>query len=409
MSWAAVVSNRKPPLHKHHGTALEKPMDRVNVQPHLIDQFNEVERRTQVLRKVPPSTTTVSILNDLKVQCEGPLSDVVDAVVQEPLDRRRFYIRYKTVELKRASARRGFKIGNITIPPERADVQGYIPDVPHYMSEEDVIGILSRYGEVINGRFATYEDTGIRCGGFNFELDLHSYQRLPRTLQVLNDTLTLKLRNDIMTCMYCDKVGHIQRHCRKKLADQMAKADLELQQQQQQLTVDDFMDDEPPFQHHQAENNSSIPHEVINPPAPMLTPIPHNPGTPLTTSPSEAFHVAPGQGTPASQHTEPPKGSANPINPVYQSKIDMDFSITYEAMEAKLKQLIQVEFTNSKMKHFPTIETLTEEQYATVKDSAWTQVINKLKMNYDRHGIYTPFMEERERRLRAINENNTKS
>ena len=87
----------------------------------------------------------------------------------------------------------------------------------------------------------------------------------------------------------------------------------------------------------------------------------------------------------------------------------MDFSITYEAMEAKLKQLIQVEFTNSKMKHFPTIETLTEEQYATVKDSAWTQVINKLKMNYDRHGIYTPFMEERERRLRAINENNTKS
>ena len=85
MSWAAVVSNRKPPLHKHHGTALEKPMDRVNVQPHLIDQFNEVERRTQVLRKVPPSTTTVSILNDLKVQCEGPLSDVVDAVVQEPL------------------------------------------------------------------------------------------------------------------------------------------------------------------------------------------------------------------------------------------------------------------------------------------------------------------------------------
>merc|ERR1712131_194347 len=104
--------------------------------------------------------------------------------------------------------------------------------------------------------------------------------------------------------------------------------------------------------------------------------------------------------------TEPPKCSANPINPVCQSKIDMDFSITYEDMEAKLKQLFHVEFTNSKIKHFPTIETLREEQYATVQDSVWTQVINKLKKNYYKHGIYTPFMEERERRLRVINEHN---
>ena len=102
-----------------------------------MERLNEVERRTQVLRKLPPTTTTISILDNLKQQCEVAINDVVEAVVQDSLDRRRFYIRYRTVELKRTNARRGFTIGEIQIPPERADVQGFIPDLPHYVTRDD--------------------------------------------------------------------------------------------------------------------------------------------------------------------------------------------------------------------------------------------------------------------------------
>ena len=155
-------------------------------------------------------------MDDLKQQCEVPIKDVVEAVVQDSLDRRRFYIRYRTVELKRANARRGFTIGEIQIPPERADVKGFIPDLPHYVTHEDAVGILSKYGDVVSGNFKTYQDTDIRCGGFDFELDLHVNKRLPGTIKILNDVFTLKLKNDIMVCSYCDKFGHLHRHCRQK-------------------------------------------------------------------------------------------------------------------------------------------------------------------------------------------------
>ena len=123
MTWATVVRGHTPKRDSFKFAATqEKPFDSIQVDPGIVEQFNEVERRTQVLRKLPPSTTTTSILDDLKQQCEVEINDVVEAVVQDPLDRRRFYIRYRTVELKRTNARRGFTVGEIQILPERADV-----------------------------------------------------------------------------------------------------------------------------------------------------------------------------------------------------------------------------------------------------------------------------------------------
>ena len=46
-------------------------------------------------------------------------------------------------------------------------------------------------------------------------------------------------------------------------------------------------------------------------------------------------------------------------------------------MEAKLKLLIQVELTNLKLEHFYTKETLAEEQYATVTDSALKESVKR--------------------------------
>lgn len=232
MSWAQIAAGKH---HKNSGApkkpqAVEKPIHRIPVMKPTVQKFNELERRTQVLRKVPPGTTTTSILNDLKQQCVVDLTEVIEAVVQEPLDRRRFYIRYRSVEQKRTNARRGFKIGTIDIPPEKADVKGFIPDLPHYMEQNDVVEILSQYGAVVATKFRTFEDTDIRCGGLEFELDLHENMRLPGKIHILNDTFTLHLKDDIKLCTYCDKYGHIHRDCRKKKDDMTKKNNKDLEE-----------------------------------------------------------------------------------------------------------------------------------------------------------------------------------
>ena len=231
MNFAAAVRKhgRPPAVAKKTPQAVVKPLHRIPVHKPIAEKFNEVERRTQVLRKVPTGTTTTSILQDLKDQCDIPINQVVESVVQEPLDRRRFYIRYRTVELKRTNARRGFRIGDIQIPAEKADMKGFIPDLPHYMDRDDVVAILSNYGDVVSAKFRTFEETDIRCGGLEFELDLHENKRLPGHVQILNDTFTLSLKDDLKLCSYCDKYGHVHRECRKKTDDLMKKRNAQLE------------------------------------------------------------------------------------------------------------------------------------------------------------------------------------
>ena len=89
MTWAKVVQGGP---RSNVVASQTKPNDCIQMDPGIVERFNEVERRTQVLRKLPPTTTTTCILDDLKRQCEVPIKDVVEAVVQDSLDRRRFYI-----------------------------------------------------------------------------------------------------------------------------------------------------------------------------------------------------------------------------------------------------------------------------------------------------------------------------
>ena len=228
MAWATVVRGKNS---KKKSQVPEKLIQKLNPSSDLINKFNEQERRTQVLRKLPHSTTTASIITDIKGQIQVPIDQVVEAVVQDSLDRRRFYVRFRTVESKREVARRGYKVNGIDIPPEKADVSGYIPDVPHYMDQEDIIQILSLYGEVTSGKFRTFEGTGIRCGGFDFELNLGAGKKKPSIIQILNDEFRVHLKDDLRQCNYCDKFGHRRRECRKRSQDLLQKANTELLQQ----------------------------------------------------------------------------------------------------------------------------------------------------------------------------------
>jgi hypothetical protein len=332
------------------------------------------------------------------------------------------------VELKRSITKRGFKIGSIVIPPEKSDVQGFIPDVPHYMGKEDVVGILSRYGQVVAGDFKKFEDTEIRCGGFKFELDLHPNQKLPGSIQILTDTLILKLKDDIMVCVYCDKIGHTQRFCRKKLADNMNRANLELQEQTETVEVemqDENVADGEEFednnqQRHSSDSNVQTPPPQAEVPAtattaivakpPVGTPPPPSPAlTPIHPAPkvaaSNMSNITPGQGTPS---TSPPVTieALNKINPIYPSRKGPQYDKTYEELEEILNNQIRI-CTDSKTNEIlcykrNKTEGLTEEEEARAKKMAWQSTIENMKYLYDKeHGQYTPFMEEREKRLQA--------
>ena len=165
----------------------------------------------------------------------------MEAVVQDDLERRRFYIRYKTVERRRAIARTGFRIGNITIPAETADVSGFLPNVPHYMEHQDCVDLLSTWGTLTKSEFVCDADTGVRCGGFRFELDLYENKRLPNRIKVLNDIILVTTKDDHKLCSYCDTLGHIRRHCRKRELDLVKRANEMREEQQTNLGLDHEM------------------------------------------------------------------------------------------------------------------------------------------------------------------------
>ena len=370
MTWAKVVQGRSNVV-----ASQAKPNDCIQVDPGIIERFNEVERRTQVLRKLPPTTMTTSILDDLKRQCEVPIKDVVEAVVQDSLDRRRFYIRYRTVELKRGNARRGFTIGEIQIPPERSDVQGYIPDLPHYVSRDDVVAILSKYGNVISGNFKTYQDTDIRCGGFDFELDLYANKRLPGTIKMLNDIFTLKLKNDIMVCSYCDKFGHLHRHCRQKQADLMKKAELELQQQIEAANTEaDLMDHD--------EQDEQEPLQTQPTSAPTVDSV-SSTERPIIKS------VIP---------DNPPHVHQHSTNLVYPSSDPSLPEKSYKELDDTLQKIYRDKHTE-----YSIIFSNHKPSDKKVKDAAWNDAVKEMKRQFGGQGQYTPFMEEREKRLQQRN------
>ena len=156
--------------------------------------------------------------------------------------------------MKRRYARRGFKIGDIEIPPERADVTGFINDLPHYMSLDDITTMLRQYGEVIAAAFKTHEGTGVRCGGLKFELNLHAGKKLPQCFIIMNDTFTIETRDDLQRCSFCDSYGHVHRFCRKKQERfEMAQAEdqgydgmeLDVQQDEEHTQPDEEQQQQP--------------------------------------------------------------------------------------------------------------------------------------------------------------------
>ena len=96
---AARRTKKTPPPGRPPPKANTSQCDHIDVSTTNQLRINELERRTQILRRVPPTTTPSVIIEELQRQLEAPVAEVVEAVVRDCLDKRRFYIRYVSVQI----------------------------------------------------------------------------------------------------------------------------------------------------------------------------------------------------------------------------------------------------------------------------------------------------------------------
>ena len=196
---------------------------------HGKDRWNprhcEVRKRTQILYKVPGRTTAEDILQEIDNQFQPRVFDSVESVTGDHLDRRRYYVTYKSLEARKLIAGSGFRIGHTVIPPEKGQIPAYMPHIPYFMTEQDIQDLLQPYGTITEGRFRRDKVRGIvRTDGYEFYIDLHDEQDLPSTVTIYGETYNIYNKTERKQCRYCQKFGHLSPSCRKKALDDICKS-----------------------------------------------------------------------------------------------------------------------------------------------------------------------------------------
>ena len=272
-SWAKVVSGKKgkmktlqqavptPPSLQHPSLSVTKnpPVDfrKVPAQrtatTHKVTsndaqrrRINDRERRTQILRKLPPATKTDDIIDALAsalthVQQDPQFTDLllheaVSSVIRDANDRRRWYLTFSSHELKVKFSAGGYFINETHVPAEVGDIHAMIPDPPFYLDDADLLELLSPFGTIIHHHFNN--TNGVRTGSFHFDLNLHPSSHLPEYLSVDGHLFQVIDKGALKQCTHCDAFGHIRRECRQLASQRMMsleeRAMIELQEQQEE-------------------------------------------------------------------------------------------------------------------------------------------------------------------------------
>ena len=137
--------------------------------------------RTQVIRRTEFGMTERDIIQTMTKQTGIPGHRLFESVLHDPRDRRRFYLMYATMTVKRDVMGRGFFLGGIHIRPTEDAIEGYIPYRPFYCDKQTLDGLLNAYGAVTDGDFVRTTD-GIRISGYKFRLKPRPNRTLPTTL-----------------------------------------------------------------------------------------------------------------------------------------------------------------------------------------------------------------------------------
>ena len=141
------------------------------------------------------------------------IQDVVDSIFRDVNDRRRWYVTFKSYDLKQKFAAGGYHIGDTHIPPEYGDVHAFIPDPPFYLDEADLVSIISTFGDVVEHRSSS--TNGVRTGSFHFSMNLKESMHLPEYFSVDGHLFQVINKNSLKQCSFCDTFGHIRREERR--------------------------------------------------------------------------------------------------------------------------------------------------------------------------------------------------
>ena len=190
----------------------------------------EKRLRTFILRKVKPTTTTMTIFNDLTKTLN---QQDISSIFRDELDSRRFYITFATTLIKRTVLQDGFMTCGLHIKPQKHDFTGFMPYPPPFLTDEEILHHLETFGKVLDHRFITAKGSQTRVGGLEFKLRLKDgLDMWPTHITVDNTQHRILDRDDRQQCSSCKLYGHIKRHCKKS-------PDLNHQQQQQRQQLRD--------------------------------------------------------------------------------------------------------------------------------------------------------------------------
>ena len=198
-STAAAASSNRPPLH---------------LRPTETNRLN----RTQIIRRTEYGFTAKQIIATMTAQMGIPEHRLFESVLRDPRDNRRFYLTYRTMDMKLTVTGRGFHLGGIFIRPEDNTTEGYIPYPPYYMDKRTLDDLLTEYGQLTHSDFTT-TDNGTRIAGYTFAIKLKTNKTLPETITYNNCDMYIRLKDDIRYCTYCKRHGHTTGRCRARKHD----------------------------------------------------------------------------------------------------------------------------------------------------------------------------------------------
>ena len=217
---------QRPP--QSYATVTKKQSTTTLTQP-LPLHATEVDRqhRTHILRRLGPDVTPNDIIRQLTQQLGIPEHELLEAVLRDPKDRRRFYVTYTTSAQKQHALGKGFHIGDIHIKPQDDKIDGYIPFPPYYIDLDSLNALIQDHGELVSSSFVQTANK-TRVAGYKFSIKLKKGVVRPTSIVYNTCEMQIRYTDDLKMCTHCRKSGHLVATCKARIAAQQ-----ELQQRRE--------------------------------------------------------------------------------------------------------------------------------------------------------------------------------
>ena len=214
---------QRPP--QSYATVTKKQSTTTPTQPlPLHDTEVDRQHRTHILRRLGPDVTPNDIIRQLTQQLGIPEHELLEAVLRDPKDRRRFYVTYTTSALKQHALGKGFHIGDVHIKPQDDKIDGYIPFPPYYIDLDSLNALIQDHGELVSSSFVQTANK-TRVAGYKFSIKLKKGVVRPTSIVYNTCEMQIRYTDDLKMCTHCRKSGHLVATCKARIAAQQELQD----------------------------------------------------------------------------------------------------------------------------------------------------------------------------------------